>query len=49
MAEKKDKVMKLEAEIGRLFMKDNQLAAAKSENLRLLQAKLNELELLKQE
>ena len=47
--EKKDKIQPIEAEIGRLFIKDAQLTNAKNENARLLQLKLNELEKLKKE
>jgi len=47
--ENKDKVQKLEAEIGRLFMKDAQLTTAKNQNLQLLQSKLNELNEFKKE
>ena len=47
--EKNDKILKLEAEIGRMFLKDAQLANAKNENARLLQGKINELEKLQKE
>jgi hypothetical protein len=47
--EKKDKVQPLEAEIGRLFIKDAQLTNAKNQNAQLLQSKIHELEKLKQE
>jgi hypothetical protein len=47
--EKKDKVQALEAEIGRLFIKDAQLINAKNQNAQILQSKLNELEKLNQE
>ncbi len=47
--EKKDKIEKLEAEIGRMYMTDTQLTGAKNANLQQLKNKLNELEKLKQE
>jgi hypothetical protein len=47
--EKKDKVQALEAEIGRLFIKDAQLTNVKNQNAQLLQSKINELDKLKQE
>jgi hypothetical protein len=47
--ENKDKIQPLEAEIGRLFIKDAQIVQTKNQNALLLQSKINELEKLKQE
>ena len=46
--EKKDKIEKLEAEIGRMYILNDKLAGQKSDNLQRLTAKVNKLQQLKE-